>query len=195
MATLQELVMGDGIFGGSEKVASVAQDQGDEASISKIAAELGLFGSDAAPAASHEEAGESVEKLASSGSFEGLYASMFPGDELGGATKVASEEEKVAAAEEALGARTWDHFAARFDARIEKLAYEALKGSAHKSDVEAPNHMPNNKVHSAGAIDTTPHVTDSVKDTSPEGGVGKYEQKHVKAAALRKQMLLGMLEG
>lgn len=215
MPTLQELLMDDVLGSTQTKTASVAAPASDDASLEKIAMELGLWGDSApaaaapasekvagattsevlAAAAAAQNAGEPSEKVAG---FGGLYSSMFPDDTLGGEVKTA-EEEKVAA-EEALGARTWDHFAARFDARIEKLAYAALAGSAHKRDVEAPNHLPNNKPQrdaGGGAINTTPSVEDSVKDLHPEGGVGEYEQEHAdhKTAAVRKQMLLAMLEG
>lgn len=208
MPTLQELLMSDVMGSTQTKTAAAAPAQaGDDASLEKIAMELGLFSdSEAAPAAktaaattsevlaAAEAAAAPAEKVASEG-FGGLYESLFPDDSLGGSVKTA-EEEKIAA-EEALGARTWDHFAARFDARIEKLAYAALSGSAHKGDTEAPNHIPNNKGQrdaGGGAINTTPSVEDSVKDLHPEGGVGKYEHGH-KTAAVRKQMLLAMLDG
>ena len=124
---------------------------------------------------------------------------MFPNDALGGATKHASEMTKEAAAEEALGARTFDHYSDRFDQRIEKLAYAALSGDASGGDPEAPNHIPNDKgMRDAGGgkINTTPHVTDEIKPENSAAVVGREGAGgNVKAAAVRKHLILGMLEG
>lgn len=220
MATmsLQDLVMQDLL--GSTKTAAAAPAPAasvtfDDDSMAKVAMELGLF-SDAEPAAaagSEKVAMTTTEAIAAAeaargtgdvaaaadkvaaagGGFTDLYGAIFPDD--APVIEKTAEEEKNAA-EEALGARTWDHFAARFDQRIEKLAYAALSGSPHKGDSQPPNHLPDNKAQrdaGGGAIDSTPQITDSVKDTSPEGGVGKYEQKHA-SLAFRKHLLMSQLE-
>lgn len=211
MPSLMELLESD-LGAGETKTASqnYSPSAGDDVSIEKIATQLGLFGSTEKVAESKEEKKEEKreekeeheEKKASLTGVEGLFNALFPGDALGGTAKTASDEQitKEAADEQAVGARTYDHFAARFDQRIEKLAYAALSGDASaQHDPEAPNHLPNNKPErDAGghAVDTTPHYTNEIKPENSKAVVGREGSGgNVKAAALRKQLLLAALQG
>lgn len=209
--TLMDLLEGDL---GATKVASAAPQlsAADDVSIEKIAAELGLFtDSDTKVASSDKKddkkdedkkedgnpfAKKDGEKCASVEGIGGLFESLFPTDTLGGATKVASMS-KEAAAEEALGSRTFDHYAARWDQRIEKLAMGSLLGWA-KGKLQG-NRVPNDEAaRSAGGgpIDTTPHITNEIKPENGGAVVGREGAGgNVKAAAFQKHLLLSQLEG
>lgn len=194
MPTLRELLEQDGFVG--EKTASETKTAGaDDQSVADLAASLGLFGEtkvaeedkkEDAPAKKEEEKEDEGEKTAS---IDGLFDSLFP-SEAPASEKTA--EEKTAAAEEARGARSFEHFADRFDARVEKLASAALQGSAYK-DSQPTNHLPNNKVTSGEKINTkSTSVQDEVKAKNDAATVGHFEQKH--ANVLRKHLLLSQLE-
>lgn len=209
MPTLQEILTQDLAIGATEKVASY----GDPAlaEMDRIAEELGLDKL-AEEGESHEEheAGESAKKEEEEekkASFTGIFSEMFPEDEH--LSKTAEELEKIAA-EENLGARSYEIFEDRFDRRIEKLAAEHLSGGATISAATAPDHdgpvhgdtnppqqQKNNKPANAHEkIDTTPSYTDEIHRGDDTRVVGHYEQKTaaVKAAALRKHLLLSQLE-
>jgi hypothetical protein len=209
MASLQEILERDlGLV--EEKTASVKSvAQADDDEIQKLAAELGL--EKAAEDEEKEEKEEEKEEKEEEGEekksaaeMSSLYNDLFPEDaDLSGSTKTA-EESKLAAYQEDMGARTFDHFAARFDARIEKIAVDALTGgatiSSPKASVEGdksteesipPQTMPSNKI-------TTPVntkaivVTDEVKAKNDEKTVGHFEQKV--AMAMRKRFIMGQLD-
>src|SRR5512135_718275 len=138
MPTLEEILneglgVADGKQG-TEKTASAVQET-DE--IEKLALELGL--ADAAPTAEPQQTKEAEMSLSK------IYENLFPDD--AALDKVASagsptqtELEKQAAYEEALGARAYDYFADRVNARIEKLAEASM--SEDSTPVQA---LPNNK--------------------------------------------------
>jgi len=198
MATLQELLEVDFGVSSTEKVAS--DNQSD---IDALAAELGLFDK---TASEEVEVETSSEKLASAEGLDSLYASLFPED----CFSKTAEEVKVAQ-EQKLGALAYDHMAARWDARMEKLAAEVLSGGATISASTAPEHDGNphedptiaqaqktNRPANAGdKIDTSPVFTDEIKKMNDARTVGDYQQKHaaIKEAAFRKAYLLSNLEG
>lgn len=206
MPTLQDYLNG---MGADEtvKTASVA----DEAELDRYAAELGLdFGKEAAEKEDSEEDKEEdkAEKKASDVSgLDSIYNSLFPEDVVLSKT---AEELKVAEAEEYLGARAYDHFAARFDRRLEKIAAE-LSGSAsvsaptgadatgnvHKGYTVPQASKTNKPANASQKIDTAPVVTDEVKAKNEAKTVGHFEQKQamVMDAAMRKHFLLSQLEG
>lgn len=204
MPTLKELLEGD-LGASQEKTAAVQSTITDE-SIEKIAMELGLFG-DTEKVASEDEGSEEDKKedekeeetkKEASMSLDNLYGTMFPEDADLGTTKTASDDEdlvKEAAEqyEEALGERAHDYFAARWEARMGKLAAEML-GGASEVDVDVPQALPTNKPANANSsIDTTPVVDDEITAKNDEKQVGHVEQKKL-AMAIRKHMLLGQLE-
>lgn len=200
MATLQEMLEQDFGVGATEKVASV--NSTDE--IDKLAEELGLFEKSAEEKEEMKE--EKEEKKASVEGLDSLYASLFPEDVQ--LSKTATQE-KVAY-EQKLGALAYDHMAARWDARVEKLAAEVLSGGATISASTAAEHDGNphkdptipqaqktNRPADAGSkIDTSPVVTDEIKKMNDARTVGDYQQKHaaIKEAARRKAYLLSQLE-
>lgn len=200
MPTLQELLEG-GDLGGSEKTASAVSNQ-DLSGMDKIAMQLGLLGdlSTEKIAAEEkeeekkeeeeeeEEEGYGGEKKASAGS---LHALLFPNSVLSSSEKTA--EEKQAAAEERLGAASYDRFAAAVSNFVEKLASEIISGNPH-GDAQPNNRLPNNKPgDSEHAIDTTPSYTDEVKAKNDAKTVGQFQQKTA-ALAFRKHALLASLE-
>jgi hypothetical protein len=162
----------------NEKTASTA-DVTDE--LEKLALELGLVET--------ETETEPQQTKEAEMSLSKLYDDLFPEDVTLN-EKVASVEddsmEKQAAYEEAVGARAYDYFSARVDARLEKIAEAAMS-----EDSEPAQQLENNKAGGNSAIGTSPKVhNDLPADSGPEV-VGKEQQK---AAALRKHMLLSMLE-
>jgi hypothetical protein len=209
--SLMELLETD-LGAGSVKTAGVAVptfNLGDDVSIEKIAHQLGLFGDSEKVAEFPPKKDDDKEdddkkddkknpfaKEAAAG-YGGLFETLFPTDSLGGATKVASELTKEAAAEEALGARTFDHYAERFDQRMGKLAFSWLKGWK-KCDGEATNQVDNNKGQrdaGGGPINTAPHITNEIKPENGGAVVGREGSGgNVKAAAVRQHLLLSSLE-
>jgi hypothetical protein len=193
MATLQELLAKDLGVSVTTKTASYDAASDEDAQIEKIAAELGLF-NDSVKVASdsdedEDESGEEkkpVEEQEKKGhDMSGLYESFFPEDELG-VEKVAMD--KVAAYEEALGARSHDYFTARFSARLEKFAADSISESSHPV-----SQFRNNKAGGSASIDTTSHFTDEISAENGQAVVGREEQ--VKQAAYRKAWLMSQLEG
>jgi hypothetical protein len=210
MASLQEILERD-LNLGEEKTASVnSAASADDDEIMKLASELGLDKAaedeekeDKEEEKEEEDEDEGEEKK-SSAEMGSLYNDLFPEDsDLGGSTKTA-EESKLAEYQENMGARTFDHFAARFDARIEKIAVDALTGGATISSPKAsvggdkgteesipPQGLPSNKITTPIAVKNIV-VTDEVKAKNDEKTVGHFEQKV--AMAMRKRFIVGQLE-
>ncbi|NDC22580.1 MAG: hypothetical protein EBZ49_00395 [Proteobacteria bacterium] len=206
MPTLQDILEKDLGLGSeqpqTEKVAS--QDVAESDDIEKLAMEIGLINEEDVTNSASQEQTTELKKEAKM-SLDNLYSELFPGDaDVVGATqeKVASEENEMekqaAAVEEAIGELAYDHFENLVDAHITKMA-SAIWEEMQK-EAGADQAMASNEVSDGQGVDTTPEVEDSVKETSPEGAVGEYEQKkgpmgELKQAALRKQILLSQLEG
>lgn len=208
MPTLQDYLNGMGVDE-TVKTAGVV----DEAELDRYAAELGLdFGKEASEKEDSEEdkkedKKEEEKKASAVSGLDSIYNSLFPEDVVLSKT---AEELKVAEAEEYLGARAFDHFAARFDRRLEKIAAE-LSGSAsvsaptgadatgnvHKGYTVPQASQTNKPAGASQKIDTTPVVTDEVKAKNEAKTVGHFEQKRamVMDAAMRKHFLLSQLEG
>lgn len=175
MPTIQEIVEQDLNI---EKGASDSSHFGSDPAMTKIARELGL----------DDDEVNSNEKTAGATNMDSLYNELFPEDSMG---KTAGQE-KVAA-EELLGARAYDYFAARMDQRITKLASESIS-----EDSEPVQQLDNNKPEDADeGIDTDPEYTDEVDAGDDERVVGHYrddeEKMQIKAAALRKVLLMNGL--
>jgi hypothetical protein len=212
MATLQELLESD--FGASHtKTASVSKRQNDD-EIEKLAAELNLgdlFGKTSAEKeeADEEEEEEKEEKKAGfSGGLPDLYSTLFPSDE---SLTVKTAEQEKNAAEQNLGARSYDYFGAQWDRRIEKLAADVLTGGATinastaaghdgavQEDSTPPQAQADNKPAGAGSAINTKStvVTDNVKAKNDDESVGHYEHKSAAMKlAMRKAFLISQLEG
>ena len=215
MPTLKDLLEGDLGASGSTKTAS-AQPQQEPDGIDKLAMQLGLFGDvteTEEKVASDDEEKEEEKKedekkdegkgenpfakkeASAAGAMGDLYSTIFGEDDLG-ETKTA-EEVKTAAYQEALGGRAYDHFAVRFDKRIEKIASDMASGASQDARV-FPQTLPTNKGQRDGGgqkIDTTPQVQDQeMKVENSPAVVGKEEHKTAMAAAIRKHTLLSPLE-
>jgi hypothetical protein len=205
MSTLQELIEQD--FGftaapGTTKVASEQQPKDDQET-TQLMAELGLLdektaSDNQAKVQENAQPAESNEKVASQTSVDGLFNEMFPEDANLGVQKTAAEaeQEKLAAHQEAVGARAFDHYASRWDARIEKMAADQLTGSATISSSTADVELPSNEDESSAAIDTTPKVDDQVSAKNRKGSeeVGKQEQKTAADLAMKKILLQRALQ-
>lgn len=218
MATLQELLANSfGDNSTSTKTASAKTQESDD-TLTKLAKELdldGFFGKVAEEEEAKEEKEESKdeekaedkkeEEKAAGVSLDGLYGMMFPEDN-DIAVKTAEEEKN--AAEEALGARAFDHYATQWDRRIEKLAADALTGGATISsstaanptgavqrDVKPPQSQADNKPSdSSSPVNTkSTSVQDEVSVKNDSSTVGHFEQKHAAALALSKHLLLAQL--
>lgn len=203
MPTLRDMIASD--FGVEEvKTASA------EAS-SEIDALAARYGFDFAKTAGEEEKEDSKEdkkedkkeekedKLASAFGLDSYFNECFPED--GALDKTAEELEKVAF-EENLGARAYDHFAARWDRRIEKLAAECYKLANSEANVHEdptiPQAFPTNRPSNASSkIDTTPEVTDEIHSKDDTRTVGHLQQKSASLhnLAMRKALILSQLEG
>ena len=218
MATLQELLSTTFADNGNTKTASAKAAQNNDDELTKLAGELGLDGFFSKEAEEdekeehkdeekeeHKDEHKDEEKSASA-SLDGLYATLFPED--GDITVKTAEEEKNAA-EEALGARAYDHYASQWDRRMEKLAADSLTGGATISastaahhdgpvqkDVTPPQSQANNKPADASSPVNTKStsVQDEVKAKNSSATVGHFEQKHAAALALQKHLLLSQLE-
>jgi len=196
MPTLRELVEQDlGAISASEKTASDNSFVSNDPEIEKIASSLGLFG---------DEDYQKHEKTAGDKSMDSLYNQFFPEDSV--LEKEASEIEKEAA-EEALGARSFDYFADRFDRRVEKMAAElsgdatvsspagTSDGNPHGDSQPAQAQKNNRPADASDAIDSTdPEYTDEVTKTNDKRTVGDYEQKSAMDRAVRKMLLMSQLE-
>jgi hypothetical protein len=183
MPTIEE-ILNSTLETPQEKTAEATPVETDE--IEKLAMEIGLVDSniEASPQPSHTKEAQMSMSL--------MYNDLFPEDaELDKTASAGGEEdlEKVAAAEEALGARAFDYFSARFDARLEKIAAESISDCA-----EPPQALANNKAGGKGSIDTTPSIDNELPADHGADVVGKEEQKSIKHAAVRKAMLLAQLE-
>lgn len=219
MATLQELLASS--FGdntASTKTASAKTQESDD-SLTKLAKELdldGFFGKQAEEDEKEEKSedksddkedksDDKEEEKAASFNLDGLYGMMFPEDS---DISVKTAEEEKNAAEEALGARAFDHYSAQWDRRVEKLASDALTGGATISastaanpsgavqrDVTPPQTQADDKPANSSAPINTKNTTvqDEVKAKNDAGTVGHFEQKHAAALALQKHLLLNTL--
>lgn len=206
MPSLKDLLEGD--FGVEQvKTASAGSSEIDE-----LAARYGF---DFAKTASEHEDEESEEKeekeehfadKKASAGLSAYFSEIFPEDD--DLSKTAEELEKVAY-EENLGARAYDHFAARWDRRIEKIASHVLSGSsgvcaptgadhdgnAHTEDLTIPQANETNRPRNAGEkIDTTPSYTDEIHSHDDARTIGHLEQKHAEDLAMRKALILSQLE-
>jgi hypothetical protein len=207
MASLQELLASS--FGDSNTKTASAGAQDDDA-LTKLARDLnldGFFGKEAEEDEDEKDDKDDDKEEKSAGlNLDGLYSSLFPDDQ--DITIKTAEEEKIAA-EESLGARAYDHYAAQWDRRMEKVAADALSGSATISsgsgahhdgpvqeDVEPPQAQANNKPSgsSAGVNTKSTSVQDEVSAHNSAATVGNFEQKHASALALQKYLLLAQLE-
>lgn len=214
MATLQDLLAASFSDNASTKTASVKVQESDDA-LTKLAKDLHLDGFFGKVAEEDEDKGEDKaedkeedkeEEKSASFNLDGLYGTLFPEDS---DISVKTAEEEKNAAEEALGARAFDHYASQWDRRIEKIAADALTGGATISsstaahhdgpvqkDVEVPQAQADNKPSNSSAPVNTKSTTtqDEVKATNSAGTVGHFEQKHAAALALQKHLLLAQLE-
>lgn len=212
MPTLQEL-LGDFGVGESEKTASEAGNDEIEA----LAAHYGFdFGKQAEEdkkdkKEDHEDSEsddeEAKEEKKASVGLDDYFHSLFPED--APLSKTAEEMEK-AAYEENLGARAYDHFATRFDRRIDKIASELTgaatisaptgadhEGNVHQDPTIAQANKTNRPANASEKIDTTPTITDEISAKNEAKTVGHFEQKHaaMQSMAMRKAFLLSQLEG
>lgn len=211
MATLQELLSQTFENNASTKTASARAQESDD-TLTKLAKELdldGFFGKQAEEEdkeekdedKGEEKDEEKEEEKAAGVNLDGLYSMMFPEDR-DIAVKTAEEEKN--AAEEALGARAFDHYSSQWDRRIEKLAADTLSGAATISastaanptgavqrDVTPPQAQANNKPSdSSSAVNTkSTSIQDEVKAKNDASTVGHFEQKHA-GLALQKHLLL-----
>jgi hypothetical protein len=204
MPTLQDILENDLGLGSdqqtTEKTASEKDNAAETDDIEKLAMEIGLV--EEPDETSSQE--ETTLKKEAGMSLENLYGDLFPGDAdiVGGqqGQEKVAEEEKTAAVEEAMGEVAYDYFQQCVDGHITKMAQAVAETLEKAGESPAPAQALANNEHSEDqAIDTDPKVEDSVKDTSPEGGVGDYEQKkgpmgELKHAAVRKHLLLAQLE-
>ena len=214
MATLQEMLASS--FGETNtKTASAAKGADSDDHMTKIAQELGLdgfFGKQAEEEEKEEHKEEEKEEKeegekSASFSLDGVYSTLFPEDV--DITVKTAEEEKNAA-EEALGARAYDHYASQWDRRMEKIASDALTGGAtisastasHRDgpvqkDVTPPQTQADNKPgDSSSPVNTkSTSVQDEVKAKNSAETVGHFEQKHASALALQKHLLMAQLDG
>lgn len=213
MPTLQEMLLND--FGVEQNVKTASASAGSE----EIDALAARYGFDFAKTASDdkdeddkggdkdkEEAKDEDEKKASVG-LSAYFNTLFPED--GDLNKTAEELEKVAH-EENLGARAYDHFAARWDRRVEKIASEVLSGSATISASTAADHdgsvhqdptiaqagKTNRPANASDKINTSPVYTDEIHSKDDARTLGHLEQKHaaVSDMAMRKALILAQLE-
>lgn len=219
MATLQDLLSES--FGTTEtKTASQKTAAQSDDEFAKLAKELnldGLFNKSAEEDDKEEEKDEhkedhkdesKEEEKSASFTLDGIYGQLFPEDR--DITVKTAEEEKNAA-EEALGARAFDHYSSQWERRIEKLASDTLTGGAtisastasHRDgpvskDVTPPQTQADNKPgDSSSPINTKSTVTtDEVKAKNSAETVGHFEQKHAStmALALQKHLLLSQLD-
>jgi hypothetical protein len=187
MPTLEDFLNDDLGVSQSKQVEKTASAESDE--IEKLAMEIGLVDAKTEPTSK-----PSVQTKEAQMSMTSIYDDLFPEDVA--LNKVASQEdagefEKLAAVEEALGAKTYDFFQERFDARITKLAEESIAQGS-----EPPQQLPNNKKGGNSMIHTDPQIDNELPPEAGQAVVGKEEsrQMQVKAAAVRKHMLLAQLE-
>lgn len=183
MSTLQELIEQDFGFSSDTQHTKVASDNStDDQETTQLMAELGLLEETGEEKTASENQGQEElsagEKIAGQLPVDSIFNEFFPED--GNLGKVASEDEKLASYQEAVGARAFDHYAARFDARIEKMAAETLTGDAtissptdstmnmdSNSDSRPPQTNPGNRPTDSGeAIDTQPNVEDYTTATN-----------------------------
>ena len=209
MPTLHEILAND--FGVEQEVKTASVAGNDE--IDALAARYGF---DFAKVASDDKDADDKGKKEDEGEEEGedkkasmglssYFNTLFPED--CDMSKTAEELEKVAY-EETLGARAYDHFADRWDMRIEKIASSLLSGSVsvaaptgadhdgnvHK-DLTIPQASKTNRPANAGEkINTTPSYTDEIHSHDDARTVGHLEQKHAEDLAMRKALILAQLE-
>ena len=184
MPTLEE-ILNNSLGLGSESTQEKTAAQEPVDAIEKLAMELGLDDSDTGSTPQTKEAEMSLNNL-----YNDLFPEDAPLNKITSADEQVSNQEeleKIAAYEEAVGARAFDHFAARVDARLEKIAEAAIS-----DDSTPPQQLPNNKAGGNASINTTPQIDNELPAEKGQAVVGEEEQK--KVAAVRKHMLLAMLE-
>lgn len=200
MPTLRDMIASD--FGVEE-----VKTAGVEAS-SEIDALAARYGFDFAKTAGEEEKEDSKEdkkedekedKLASAFGLDSYFNECFPED--GALNKTAEELEKVAF-EETLGARAYDHFAARWDNRIEKLAADVFKfanseANVHEDPTISQAFPTNRPANASNKIDTSPEYTDEIHSKDDARTIGHLQQKSASLhdLAMRKALILSQLEG
>ena len=193
MPTLEEVLNGQLDAGQTKQVEKTASAVTETDEIEKLAMEIGL-------GESKTETSPQTQSMTKEAEMKSMYEELFPEDAAisekvasAAVATVTEDQEKVAAAEMALGARAYDHFQDRLQVRLEKLAADAISQGA-----EPPQAQPNNKSGGNAPIDTTPQVTNELPAENGPAVVGKEENRagamQVKAAAVRKQMLLAQLE-
>ena len=211
MPTLQEMLLND--FGVEQNVKTASASAGSE-EIDALAARYGFdFAKTASEDKDEDDKGgdkdkeeDEDEKKASVG-LSAYFNTLFPED--GDLNKTAEELEKVAH-EENLGARAYDHFASRWDRRIEKIASEVLSGSAtiaastaadhdgsvHQDPTIAQAGKTNRPANASDKIDTSPVYTDEIHSKDDARTLGHLEQKHaaVSDMAMRKALIMSQLE-
>ncbi len=132
-----------------------------------------------------------------------IYNELFPED--APQSEKVAEEEKVAAYQEALGARAYDFFAQRFDARMSKIAGEVMSQvsldaapAIMQPAAAAPQRIPSNQdpvgdkaPMTPAPVGATPYSVAAGAEHGAEGQVGHEEQQKVAMAlAIRKHFLL-----
>jgi hypothetical protein len=199
MPTLRDMIASD--FG-VEEVKTASADASSE--IDALAARYGFdFAKTASEDKKEEEKEEKEEekedKVASAFGLDSYFSECFPED--GALNKTAEELEKVAY-QENLGARAYDHFSARWDNRVEKLAAECYKLANSEANVHEdptiPQAFPTNRPSNASSkIDTKPEVTDEIHSKDDARTVGHLQQKSASLhdLAMRKALILSQLEG
>ena len=151
---------------------------------------------------------ESSEELRKIAMDLNIYEELFPEDsEKTASEEKTAEEEKVAAYQEALGARAYDFFAARFDARMNKIAGEVMSQvsldaapAIMQPSASAPQRIPNNQdpvgdkaPMTPAPVGATPYSVAAGAEHGAEGQVGKEEQ-HKMAAAIRKHFIIAAMQ-
>ena len=134
-----------------------------------------------------------------------IYSELFPED--APQSEKVAEEEKVAAYQEALGARAYDFFAARFDARMNKIAGEVMSQvsldaapAIMQPAAAAPQRIPNSQdpvgdkaPMTPAPVGATPYSVAAGAEHGAEGQVGREEQQKM-AAAIRKHFIIAAMQ-
>lgn len=221
MPTIQEILdndLGLGSEQSQEKVASQSElDHSTDSEIEKLAAEVGLFGSQPEESSSTSKEQLTGHSKEASMSLENIYTDLFPGD----ADVISGSQEKVAAAdtqglskeaaaqEERIGELSYDYFQTFVGSHLNKMA-EELTGDATIStksvdDSQPGQTMANNEPNNSDKpVNTTPVITDHVKAEEKAPYVsGDEHQKQppaaashseLKEAAVRKHLLMAELQ-
>jgi hypothetical protein len=169
-----------------ELLSDTRNDNNEE--LNKLAEEIGLLESPETP----------MNKEAKM--LHDLYLESFPGDaDLLDQEKTAFD--KTTALEEAMGEYAHDVFVDCLEGHIEKMAAELVEAHSDGSGHAHPQRFASNEDTSGKKIDTSPRIQDQLMGLHPEGAVGEFHHKdspegeQIKAAALRKHLLLSQLGG